>query len=73
MGWGGNNGTTVTGAVLANKHNITWRTKEGVQVTNTLFGSICHITFLNRNGSTYLKMHTLLLEISIKYTDYYTN
>lgn len=39
VGWGGNNGSTVTGAVLANKHNITWRTKEGVQKPN-YFGSL---------------------------------
>lgn len=39
VGWGGNNGTTVTGAVLANKHNITWRTKDGVQKPN-YFGSL---------------------------------
>ena len=26
IGWGGNNGSTVTASVLANKLNITWRT-----------------------------------------------
>eukprot|EP00698_Gefionella_okellyi_P006182 TRINITY_DN1559_c2_g1_i1.p2 TRINITY_DN1559_c2_g1~~TRINITY_DN1559_c2_g1_i1.p2 ORF type:complete len:521 (+),score=137.56 TRINITY_DN1559_c2_g1_i1:67-1629(+) len=31
VGWGGNNGTTVTAGVLANKHNITFQTKHGVQ------------------------------------------
>lgn len=39
VGWGGNNGTTVTGAVLANKHNITWQTKDGVQRPN-YYGSL---------------------------------
>ncbi|CAL1284072.1 unnamed protein product [Larinioides sclopetarius] len=39
VGWGGNNGSTVTAAVLANKHNITWRTKEGVIKPN-YFGSL---------------------------------
>ncbi|GBM09305.1 Inositol-3-phosphate synthase 1-A [Araneus ventricosus] len=39
VGWGGNNGSTVTAAVLANKHNITWRTKEGVVKPN-YFGSL---------------------------------
>ncbi|KAF8771180.1 uncharacterized protein LOC129989203 [Argiope bruennichi] len=39
VGWGGNNGSTVTAAVLANKHNITWRTKEGVMKPN-YFGSL---------------------------------
>ena len=32
VGWGGNNGSTVTAAILANKLNISWRTKEGKHV-----------------------------------------
>lgn len=32
VGWGGNNGTTVTAAVLANKLGLTWRNKTGVKV-----------------------------------------
>ncbi len=32
VGWGGNNGSTVTASILANKLGITWRTKEGEQV-----------------------------------------
>ncbi|CAG7723535.1 unnamed protein product, partial [Allacma fusca] len=31
VGWGGNNGTTFTGMILANKHNLTWNTKRGAQ------------------------------------------
>jgi myo-inositol-1-phosphate synthase len=31
VGWGGNNGTTVTAGILANKLGITWRTKKGVR------------------------------------------
>jgi len=30
VGWGGNNGTTVTAAILANRHKISYRTKEGI-------------------------------------------
>lgn len=30
VGWGGNNGSTVTGGILANVHNLQWETKEGV-------------------------------------------
>ena len=29
VGWGGNNGSTVTGAILANKLGLSWHTKEG--------------------------------------------
>ena len=32
VGWGGNNGSTVTASVLANKMKLKWRTREGVQV-----------------------------------------
>ena len=32
VGWGGNNGCTVTAAVLANKLNLEWRTRDGVKV-----------------------------------------
>jgi len=39
VGWGGNNGSTVTAAVIANREGITWRTKSGVQ-TPDYFGSL---------------------------------
>lgn len=39
VGWGGNNGTTVTGAILANKHRLAFETKEGVVEPN-YFGSV---------------------------------
>jgi myo-inositol-1-phosphate synthase len=49
VGWGGNNGTTVTGGILANKHNITWHTKAGVQEPNW-YGSLTQSTTI-RVGS----------------------
>jgi len=39
VGWGGNNGSTVTAGVLANKNNISWNTKAGPQQPN-YFGSL---------------------------------
>jgi myo-inositol-1-phosphate synthase len=39
VGWGGNNGTTVTAGVLANKYGITWHNKTGTQKPN-YFGSL---------------------------------
>ncbi|XP_072944625.1 uncharacterized protein Inos [Epargyreus clarus] len=39
VGWGGNNGTTFTAAVLANKHGLSWNTKTGKKHANW-FGSI---------------------------------
>lgn len=38
-GWGGNNGTTVTAAVLANRLGLTWTTKTGEKKAN-YFGSL---------------------------------
>jgi myo-inositol-1-phosphate synthase len=40
VGLGGNNGTTITGGYLANKHNICWNDKKGVHTPNFL-GSAC--------------------------------
>ena len=40
IGWGGNNGTTLTAGILANKLNVSWNTKEGLNHPNYL-GSIC--------------------------------
>lgn len=39
VGLGGNNGTTITGGILANKHGITWMSKTGLKTPN-YFGSI---------------------------------
>jgi myo-inositol-1-phosphate synthase len=39
VGWGGNNGTTVTAGVLANKHDVCWETKKGTQKPN-YYGSL---------------------------------
>jgi len=39
VGWGGNNGTTLTAGIYANKNNICWETKDGLQHPN-YFGSV---------------------------------
>jgi len=39
VGLGGNNGTTVTAGIIANREGITWRTKKGIQTPN-YYGSI---------------------------------
>ncbi|KAL8615604.1 Inositol-3-phosphate synthase 1-A [Nucella lapillus] len=41
VGWGGNNGSTVTAATLANKHGLSWPTKEGWRQAD-YYGSITH-------------------------------
>jgi myo-inositol-1-phosphate synthase len=39
VGWGGNNGSTVTAGILANKHKLSWMTRMGMQTAN-YYGSI---------------------------------
>lgn len=36
VGWGGNNGSTVTAAVLANRLGLNWTTKTGVKVKRVI-------------------------------------
>jgi len=46
IGLGGNNGTTTTAQILANRENIHWRTKEGEMVCP--FGSFVVSTWISR-------------------------
>ncbi|KAH9823666.1 Myo-inositol-1-phosphate synthase, partial [Teratosphaeria destructans] len=39
VGWGGNNGTTVTAGILANRRKLTWDTREGPRHAN-YYGSL---------------------------------
>ena len=39
VGWGGNNGSTVTAGILANRYGLAWPTREGQQVAN-YYGSL---------------------------------
>lgn len=39
VGWGGNNGTTVTAGLIANRRGLTWETKTGEQAAN-YYGSV---------------------------------
>ncbi len=39
VGWGGNNGTTVTGGILANRKKLQWETKEGIHHAD-YYGSV---------------------------------
>jgi myo-inositol-1-phosphate synthase len=50
VGWGGNNGCTVTAGIMANKRNLTWRTKEGEHAAN-YWGSLTQASTI-RLGAT---------------------
>lgn len=64
VGWGGNNGSTITAGILANKHKIGWNTKEGSHQADYL-GSLTQSSTvrlgLNGNGeSIYIPFKKLL-------------
>jgi myo-inositol-1-phosphate synthase len=39
VGWGGNNGSTLTAALLAHQQNVTWKSRRGVEKPN-FYGSL---------------------------------
>jgi len=49
VGWGGNNGTTCTAGILANKLKLSWETKHGVQHAN-YFGSVTQASTCRLGG-----------------------
>ena len=57
VGWGGNNGTTVTNGILANRLSLKWETKRG-EVKANYHGSLtqCSTTYLGQDetGKTYV-------------------
>ncbi|KAK4523742.1 hypothetical protein GAYE_SCF00G1638 [Galdieria yellowstonensis] len=63
VGWGGNNGSTVTGGIIANREGISWRTKKGVQEPN-YFGSITQSSTLRlgtcKGEDVYVPLKSLL-------------
>jgi myo-inositol-1-phosphate synthase len=65
VGWGGNNGTTVTAGIIANKRNLVWETKQGQRGAN-YYGSVImsSTTKLGVDSKTgkeiYIPFHDLL-------------
>lgn len=65
VGWGGNNGSTLTAALVANKYNINWNTKHGVQSPNylgsLLLSSTTRVGTDSRTGKdVFIPLHKLL-------------
>lgn len=67
VGWGGNNGTTFTAGVIANKKKLTWDTKHGPQQAN-FYGSLTqsvavHVGFKQAANGELEDIHKLVNEI----------
>lgn len=52
VGWGGNNGSTFTAGILANKIGASWLTKKGVQHANW-YGSITQASTVRLGSGEY--------------------
>ncbi|CAO3610368.1 unnamed protein product [Cunninghamella blakesleeana] len=68
VGLGGNNGTTLTASILANKNNITWRTKRGVQKPN-YWGSVTQASTVRlgvdgKGNDIYIPLYDMLPMVS---------
>ncbi|KAK2582632.1 hypothetical protein KPH14_004914 [Odynerus spinipes] len=63
VGWGGNNGTTITAALIANKHKLSWETKNGLTKANW-YGSLVHASTVRLgskgNEDVYVPMSWML-------------
>jgi myo-inositol-1-phosphate synthase len=64
VGWGGNNGSTLTASIIANKKNLQWQTKRGLQSAN-YFGSLLFASTtkvgVDKNGEdVYIPFNQLL-------------
>jgi len=64
VGWGGNNGSTLTGGIIANKCGLSWNSKEGVHKAD-YYGSMTQCSTvrlgLDRSGeSVYVPFNSML-------------
>ncbi|KAH8164733.1 hypothetical protein CIB48_g3493 [Xylaria polymorpha] len=62
VGWGGNNGSTVTAGIIANRRGLSWDTREGPRSANyygsVLMGSTIKLGTQTKPGKTMNKMGT---------------
>eukprot|EP01101_Sappina_pedata_P005891 TRINITY_DN2809_c0_g1_i1.p1 TRINITY_DN2809_c0_g1~~TRINITY_DN2809_c0_g1_i1.p1 ORF type:complete len:615 (+),score=305.08 TRINITY_DN2809_c0_g1_i1:228-1847(+) len=63
VGWGGNNGTTVTAGIIANKNKLEWNTRCGIQKAN-YFGSLTQASTVRlgtgKGGDIFAPFNSLL-------------
>lgn len=59
VGWGGNNGSTFTAAVLANKEGLSWPTRKGTQKANW-YGSITQASTVRLGNEVFVPLGKLL-------------
>ena len=65
VGWGGNNGSTCTAGILANKHKMEWETKEGKHKAN-YFGSLTQASTCRCYASRFRPSLSLRLRLRLR-------
>ena len=68
VGWGGNNGSTITGSIIANRLGLKWNTKEG-QKSSNYYGSLTQSSTVRLGDdefgqSVYIPFHKMLPMVS---------
>ena len=60
VGFGGNNGSTILGGIIANREQLQWHTKKGVQRAN-MYGSMTQCSSMkvadSEDGEVYLRLN----------------
>lgn len=59
VGWGGNNGSTITAALIANRLKMTWDTKNGTHKANW-YGSLMQASSVNLGEGVNVPMSWIL-------------
>jgi myo-inositol-1-phosphate synthase len=64
VGWGGNNGSTLTASILANRHFLTWETRYGTHHSNyygsLIMSSTVKLGFNTQQSAVYVPFYQLL-------------
>lgn len=63
VGWGGNNGSTFTAAVIANRLGLSWPTKKGKQKANW-FGSVTQASTVRIADDVFVPLSHLLPSVN---------
>lgn len=63
VGFGGNNGSTILGGIIANREKLEWNTKKGVQKAN-MYGSMTQCSSMkvadSEDGEVYMRLNEVI-------------
>lgn len=63
VGFGGNNGSTILGGIIANREKLEWNTKKGLQKSN-MYGSMTQCSSMkvgdSEDGEIYMRLNEVI-------------